>query len=224
MSVLVWDKIGERLYETGVNKGVLYLLNTETNVYDKGVAWNGLVSVSESPSGAEPSPQYADNIKYLNLMSAEEFGATIECFTYPVEFEECDGSRTLAKGAIITQQSRRTFGFAYQSLIGNDVVGNDFGYKIHLVYGCLASPSEKTRTTVNESPEAATMSYELSTTPAEAPAGFKPTAHVIIDSTKTDPTKLAALEAILYGAADTEPRMPLPAEIATLLGEEEVGG
>lgn len=224
MPKLTWDKIGERFYETGVNKGVLYPLNTETNEYDEGFAWNGLVSVSESPSGAEPSPQYADNIKYLNLMSAEEFGATIECFTYPEQFEECDGSRSVAKGVIVTQQSRKTFGFAYQNLIGNDVVGNDYGYKIHLVYGCLASPSEKTRSTVNESPEAATLSYELSTTPVEAPTGFKPTAHVVIDSTKTDPTKLAALEAILYGDDTNKARLPLPTEIATLIGDEVVGG
>lgn len=219
---IVWDKVGERLFETGVNQGVLYPLNTATNTYDKGVAWNGLVSVGEEPSGAEPSPQYADNIKYLNLMSAEDFGATIECFTYPEEFEECDGSRELAKGVIVTQQTRKTFGFGYRTLIGNDVLGTDYGYKLHLVYGCLASPSSKTRSTVNESPEAATMSYTVTTTPV-AVKDMKPTAHVIIDSTKTVPAKLAALEEILYGTDDEEPRMPLPDEVATLLGVE-IGG
>jgi len=217
MPKLVWDKIGERLFETGVNQGVLYPLNTTTNEYDTAVAWNGIVSVGEEPSGAEPSPQYADNIKYLNLMSAEDFGATIECFSYPEEFEECDGSRALAKGAIVTQQPRKTFGFSYKTLIGNDVVGTEYGYKLHLVYGCLASPSSKTRSTVNESPEAATLSYTLTTTPVSV-KDMKPTAHVIIDSTKTDPAKLASLEEILYGNDTDEARLPLPDEVATVLG------
>lgn len=218
MPKLEWDKIGEHFYETGVDKGVHYTLDPETKTYKNGVAWNGLTAVNESPSGAEANPQYADNIKYLNLFSAEEFGATIEAFTYPDEFAECDGSAQIAKGVSIGQQTRKTFGFSYQTKIGNDVVGQDYGYKIHLVYGCMASPSEKNNQTINDSPEAATMSWEITTTPVSV-TGFKPTSHVVIDSTKCDAEKLAALEAILYGSDTEEPRMPLPDEIKTIVGE-----
>ena len=217
MSKLVWDKTGERLYETGVDHGVLYPVQAG-GVYNKGVAWNGLISVTESPSGAEASPIYADNIKYLNLMSAEEFGATIEAYMYPDEFAECDGSAEIAKGVNIGQQSRKTFGLCYRTVIGNDVNSNEHGYKLHMIYGALAAPSEKGYQTINDSPEAITFSWELSTTPVNV-EGFKPTASLTIDSTKADPSKLAALETILYGGAETEARLPLPDEIATLMGE-----
>ena len=212
---LVWDKTGERIFEAGVDHGVLYPLSTD-GTYNKGVAWNGLISVSESPSGAEPEALWADNMKYLNLMSAEEFGATIECYTYPDEFAECDGSAEIAPGVLIGQQKRKTFGLSYRTLIGNDVDGNDHGYKLHLIYGALASPSEKGYSTVNDTPEAITFSYEVSTTPVNV-EGFKPTASLTIDSTKVDKEKLAALEAILYGSETEEARLPLPNEIATLL-------
>ncbi len=221
MAKLVWDKVGERFYETGVDHGVLYPLNSTTNAYDTGVVWNGLSSVNESPSGAEATAVYADNIKYLNLYSAEEFGATIECYTYPDEFKEMNGEATLATGVTIGQQSRGTFGLSYRTKIGNDV-NDDLGYKIHLIYGAKASPSEKQYGTVNDSPEAMTMSYELTTTPVPV-AGFKPTATLVIDSTKTTPEKLAAIEAILYGTDGTDPtpgttaRLPLPEEIMTLM-------
>lgn len=213
---LEWDKVSERKYETGVSKGVLYL--AESGTYPKGVAWNGLTGVTESPSGAEASPLYADNIKYLNLMSNEDFGATIEAYSSPEEFDACDGSAALGKGVMAGQQKRSTFGFSYQSKIGNDVDGADFGYKIHLVYGCLAAPSERSRATVNESPEAMTLSWTVTTTPVDVP-GLKPTAHISIDSTKANPAKLAELEKILYGDTDTEPRLPLPTELATLFAE-----
>ena len=212
MSKLVWDKTGERYYETGVDHGVLYPLSSE-GTYNKGVAWNGLISVSESPSGAEPEALWADNMKYLNLMSAEEFGATIECYTYPEEFAECDGSAEIAPGVMIGQQKRKTFGMAYRTLIGNDVDGTDHGYKLHLIYGALASPSEKGYNTVNDSPEAITFSYELSTTPVNV-EDFKPTASLTIDSTKVDAGKLAELEAILFGSEAEEARLPLPDEVA----------
>lgn len=219
MPKLVWDKTGERLYETGVDHGVLYPVQAG-GVYNKGVAWNGLISVTESPSGAEASPIYADNIKYLNLMSAEEFGATIEAYMYPDEFAECDGSAEIAKGVNIGQQSRKTFGLCYRTVIGNDVDSNEHGYKLHMIYGALAAPSEKGYQTINDSPEAITFSWELSTTPVNV-GGFKPTASLTIDSTKADPIKLAALEKILYGDTnpETEARLPLPDEIATLMGE-----
>lgn len=219
MPKLVWDKTGERLYETGVDHGVLYPVQTG-GVYNKGVAWNGLISVTESPSGAEASPIYADNIKYLNLMSAEEFGATIEAYMYPDEFAECDGSAEIANGVSIGQQSRKTFGLCYRTVIGNDVDSNEHGYKLHMIYGALAAPSEKGYQTINDSPEAITFSWELSTTPVNV-EGFKPTASLTIDSTKADPSKLAALEKILYGDTnpETEARLPLPDEIATLMGE-----
>lgn len=216
MSKIVWDKSGERLYETGVSNGVLYL--TEEGEYTNGVAWNGLTAVTESPSGAEATPLYADNIKYLNLMSTEEFGATIEAYTYPDEFAECDGSAALTAGVYIGQQARKTFGLCYKTVLGNDTDNNDHGYKLHLIYGALAAPSEKAYATINDSPEAITFSWEITTTPVEV-TGHKPTASVTIDSTKVNAEKLTALEAILYGSENEEPRMPLPDEIATLLGE-----
>ena len=215
MSKIVWDAIGEHTFETGVRNCVLYLKDAE-GAYSNGVAWNGLTSVSESPEGAEPTDLYADDIKYLTLMSAENFKATIEAYTYPVEFEECDCSATIAKGVVIGQQSRKPFGLCYRTAIGNDTDGNEHGYKLHIVYGCQASPSEKQYSTINDSPEAITFSWEVSTTPVNV-TGKKPTATLIIDSTKTDKAKLTALEAILYGSEQTEPRLPLPDEIATLM-------
>lgn len=212
---LEWDKTGERRYETGVDHGVLYLRNA-SGVYDAGYAWNGLTTVTESPSGAESSAQYADNIKYLNLVSAEEFGATIEAFTYPDQFALCDGTASPVAGVSVGQQARQTFGLAYRTKIGNDVAGDALGYKIHLIYGCLAAPSEKAYTTVNDSPEALAFSWEVSTTPVNVP-NLKPTASLIIDSTKVEADALAALEELLYGAAAAAPRLPLPAEIITLL-------
>lgn len=216
MSKLVWDATGERFYETGVKNGVLYV--QESGAYPKGVAWNGLTAVTESPSGAEATPLYADDIKYLNLISTEEFGATIEAYTYPEEFEQCDGSASLATGVSIGQQARKTFGMSYKTVIGNDVEGNDLGYKIHIIYGALASPSEKAYATINDSPEAITFSWEVTTTPVNV-EGYRPTASVVIDSTKADAAKLAALEAILYGSESEEARLPLPNEIAELMGE-----
>ena len=215
MSKIVWDAVGEHIFETGVRNGVLYLKDAQ-GAYSTGVAWNGLTSVSESPEGAEPTDLYADDIKYLTLMSAENFKATIEAYTYPDEFAECDGSATIADGVTIGQQSRKPFGLCYRTAIGNDTDGNEHGYKLHIVYGCLASPSEKQYSTINDSPEAITFSWEVSTTPVNV-NGKKPTATLIIDSTKADKSKLTALEAILYGSESTEPRMPLPDEIATLM-------
>lgn len=215
MAKLVWDKTGERLYETGVKNGVLYVYDTKQKKYGTGVAWNGLTAVTESPSGAEATPLYADDIKYLNLLSAEEFGATIEAYTYPDEFAECDGSATLSEGVFIGQQKRKTFGMAYKTTLGNDTDGNDHAYKLHLIYGALAAPSEKAYSTINDSPEAITFSWELTTTPVEV-TGHKPTASITIDSTKADPTKLAALEKKLFGDEAAEPELPLPDEIATL--------
>ena len=212
MPKIKWDQTGERLYETGVSKGVLYPY--ANNTYAKGVAWNGLINVSESPEGAEATPLYADNIKYLNLMSAEEFKATIEAYTYPDEFAACNGEASLEEGVSIGQQKRSQFGLSYQTKIGNDV-DSELGYKIHLVYGALAAPSEKAYATVNDSPEAITFSWEISTTPVEVP-GFKPTASLVIDSTKVDPTKLAEFEKKLYGDETTEATLPLPSEVATL--------
>lgn len=217
---LVWDKTGERFYETGVNKGVLYPQDA-SGEYPKGVVWNGLTAVTESPSGAEATPLYADNIKYLNLVSAEEFGATVEAYTYPDEFAECNGEAALAKGVTVGQQTRKTFGMSYQTKVGNDING-DLGYKIHIIYGALAAPSEKAYATVNDSPEAITFSWEISTTPVEV-TGFKPTASITVDSTKVDADKLAALEAILYGSESEEARLPLPSEIVTLVGAEAQG-
>lgn len=214
MSKIVWDKTGERYYETGVKQGVLYPIQTG-GVYTKGVAWNGLTAVTESPSGAEATALYADDIKYLNLMSNEEFGATIEAYTYPDEFADCDGSAALAEGVMIGQQKRKTFGLSYKTTVGNDVDGNDYGYKLHLIYGCLAAPSEKAYATINDSPEAITFSWEVSTTPVNV-EGFKPTSQITIDSTKADKAKLEALEKILYGDADAEPKLPLPDEVAEI--------
>ena len=215
MAKIVWDAIGDHIFETGVRNGVLYLKDAE-GTYNTGVAWNGLTSVSESPEGAEVTDLYADDIKYLSLMSAENFKATIEAYTYPVEFEECDGSATIAKGVVIGQQSRKPFGLCYRTSIGNDTDGNEHGYKLHIVYGCQASPSEKQYSTINDSPDAVTFSWEVSTTPVNV-TGKKPASTLIIDSTKADKSKLTALEAILYGSEAEDPRLPLPDEIATLM-------
>ena len=228
MSKLVWDKTGERFYETGVKQGVLYP-QASGGTYPKGVAWNGLTAVTESPSGAEASPLYADDIKYLNLMSAEEFGATIEAYTYPDEFAQCDGSAEIATGVMAGQQSRKAFGLCYRTILGNDVANNDYGYKLHIIYGALAAPSEKGYSTVNDSPDAITFSWEVTTTPVNV-SGFKPTASITIDSTKADADKLAALEVILYGKDATtesandgvDPRLPLPDEIAELMANATV--
>ena len=223
MSKLVWDQTGEREYETGVKNGVLYPQG-ESGTYPKGVAWNGLISVTESPSGAEATALYADDIKYLSLMSNEEFGATIEAYMSPEEFDQCDGTASLATGVSIGQQKRKTFGMAYKTTIGNDVDGNDYGYKIHLIYGALAAPSEKAYSTINDSPEAITLSWEVSTTPVTVD-GFKPTATVVIDSTKVDKKKLTALEDILFGSEAKEARLPLPDEIVSIVGAtSEPGG
>lgn len=218
---VIWDKIGERFYETGVDRTVLYT-RKEDNPYGKGTAWSGVSSINENPSGAEPTPVYADNIKYLNMMSAEELGLTIEAYCYPDEFGECDGSAQLASGVTVGQQARKTFGLSYRTLIGNDTDNNDHGYKLHLVYGATASPSERSYSTVNDSPETQTMSWEIATTPVDVP-GLKPTALITIDSTKVDKTKLAALEAILYGtdgtsegSGGTDARLPMPAELIEL--------
>lgn len=211
---LVWDEIGQRFFETGVDHGVLYLPDAQ-GAYINGVAWNGLTSVSETPSGAEPSAQYADNIKYLNLFSAEEFGATIEAFTYPDEFAQFDGLAVPSPGVYIGQQSRKGFGLSYRSKIGNDIAGDDYGYKLHLIYGCFASPSEKAYNTINDSPEAITFSWAISTTPVAVP-GMKPTSIITIDSTKVDPDTLAALEQILYGDTAVDPALPLPGTVVTM--------
>jgi hypothetical protein len=214
MSRIVWDKTGERQYETGTKNGVLY--PQVAGAYPKGVAWNGLTAVTESPSGAEATPLYADDTKYLNLMSVEEFGGNIEAYMYPDEFKPCNGEADLVDGVSIGQQTRQAFGFCYRTVLGNDTENNEYGYKLHLIYGALAAPSEKAYATINDSPEPITMSWEFTTTPV-AVTGHKPTASLTIDSTKCDPTKLAALEDILYGSDDEEPRLPLPDEIATLM-------
>lgn len=218
--LLTWDQVGQKLYETGVDRGVLYpqVINPTTKAvsYPKGIAWDGLTAVNDNPSGGESNKQYADNQVYLNLISAEEYAATIEAFYYPDEFEECDGSKEVAPGVHISQQNRKGFGLSYRSLIGSDTEGTDYGYKIHLVYGCLAAPSEKAHATINESPEAGTFSWEVSTTPVPI-EGSKPSATIVIDSTKVDATKLAELEAIIYGTTDgtntTDARLPLPDEV-----------
>lgn len=215
MAKLVWDESGKRLYETGVEKGVLYVQG-ENGQYQKGVAWNGLTAVTESPSGAEPTALYADDIKYLELFSAEEFGATIEAYTYPAEFEACDGSASLGEGVTIGQQDRKAFGLCYRTIVGNDVKGNENGYKLHLIYGAKAKPSEKAYATVNDSPEAVTFSWEVTTTPVNV-AGFKPTASVTIDSTKIQPEKLKLIEDKLYGTASEEATLPLPDEIKQII-------
>ncbi len=213
MAKIVWDAVGERFYETGVKNGVLYVMDKGT--YAKGVAWNGLTAVTESPSGAEATPLYADDIKYLNLMSNEEFGGTIEAYTYPDEFKACNGEADLATGVTIGAQTRKQFGMCYRTTLGNDTEGNDYGYKLHLVYGAQAAVSEKAYATINDSPEAITFSWEFTTTPVSV-TGHKPTACVTIDSTKVDAEKLAALEAKLYGSESEEPTLPLPDEIAEM--------
>lgn len=216
MPRLEWDKVGEKLYETGVDQGVLYVQD-ETGAYPEGVAWSGLRSVSESPSGAEPSPLYADNIKYLNLLSNEEFAATIGAYYSPEEFDACDGTATLTKGVTIGQQKRKTFGLCYRTKIGNDIDGDEHGYKIKIIYGALAKPSQKEHQTVNNDPSAIELSWEVSTTPVKV-TGMKPTATLEIDSTKIDAEKLKALEDVLYGTAEKKARLPLPDEIKTLVG------
>lgn len=217
MAKLVWDQTGERRYEIGVSKGVIYP-QAEGGTYPNGVVWNGLTAVTESPSGAEFTPLYADDMKYLNLQSVEELGATVEAYTYPDEFALCDGSAAIATGVMVGQQPRKTFGMCYRTAIGNDVDSNNHGYKLHLLYGCLASPSEKAYTTINDSPEAITFSWEITTTPVNV-TGAKPTASLTIDSTKVDAAKLKQLEDILYGTESDEARMPLPDEIAQLFGK-----
>jgi len=214
MASLTWDQVGERTFETGVDHGVLYLPDV-TGSYEDGVAWNGLTTVTESPSGAEASPQYADNIKYLNLISAEEFGATIEAFTYPDEFAECDGTAVPSPGLTVGQQGRKQFGLCYRTRLGNDTEGTDHGYKLHLVYGAQAAPSEKAYGTINDSPEAISFSWEVTTSPVPV-VGYKPTALMTIDSTTVDPDNLADLEAILYGDESTDARLPLPGEVIAL--------
>lgn len=214
MAELIWDQIGERYYETGVDHGVLYIPD-EAGVYDDGVAWNGLVTVTESPTGAEANPQYADNIKYLNLYSAEEFGATIEAFTYPDEFAQFDGLAVPTAGVVVGQQTRKSFGLSYRTRVGNDLEAEDKGYKIHLIWGATASPSEKAYSTINDSPEAITFSWEVTTIPV-AVEGLKPTAQIVIDSTKVSEGNLSALETILYGTIGTDPALPTPDEVLAL--------
>jgi hypothetical protein len=214
MVVLAWDETGEHLYETGVSKGVLYPQNN-SGLYPLGIVWNGLTAVTENPSGAEATPIYADNIKYLNLLSAEEFGATVEAYTYPDEFAVCDGSAVLETGVLIGQQARTAFGLCYRTELGNDILGVAYGYKLHLIYGATAAPSEKGFQTINDSPEAITFSWEVSTIPVSV-AGFSPTASLVVDSTKVAANTLAALEAILYGTAGSDPYLPLPDEVAAL--------
>lgn len=214
MTALVWDKTGERFYETGVDRGVLYIPDA-AGVYASGVAWNGLTSVSESPSGAEANAQYADNIKYLNLISAEEFSATIEAFTYPDAFNQFDGIHTPSAGVSVGQQSRKSFGLSYRTRLGNDLAGDDYGYKLHLIYGCTAAPSEKAYNTINDSPEAITFSWEISSSPVMV-TGKRPTSVITVDSTKVVPANLAALETALWGSGGLDPRMPTPDEIITM--------
>lgn len=217
MAKLLWDQTGERTYETGVDHGILFV--QESGTYGNGIAWNGLTTVTESPSGAEATAIYADNIKYLNLYSAEEFGCTIEAYTYPDEFAECDGSANIATGVSIGQQQRKSFGFAYRTRLGNDTDGDSYGEKIHLIYGCRASTTQKGYSTVNDSPEAINFSWEITTTPVIV-EGFKPTANVVVDSTKVDATKYAQLLTILEGSAEADSRLPLPNELITLFAEE----
>lgn len=215
-NILKWDQSGEKFFETGVNKGVLYPVTN--NAYGNGVAWNGLINVSESPEGAEATPLYADNIKYLNLISAESFKATIEAYTYPDEFAECNGEKALSEGVMVGQQKRKSFGFSYQTKVGNDL-DSELGYKIHLVYGAMAAPSERAYATVNDSPEAITFSWEISTTPVEVP-NMKPTSLITIDSTKVDAAKLKTLEDMLYGTENTPAKLPTPAEVAEIFANQ----
>lgn len=221
MPKLKWDEVSKRTYETGIRNGVLY--RQENNgTYPKGVAWNGLTAVNESPSGAEPNNQYADDIKYLELRGAEEFGVTIEAFTYPKEFAECNGEATYAAGAVIGQQTRKGFGLCYRTAIGNDVEGDSYGYKLHLVYGCKASPSEKSYSTINDSPEAINFSWEVKCTPVPVP-GFKPTASLVIDTTMTTNEKMKQIEDILYGSESGEASLPLPEAVLAILGAAPQG-
>lgn len=218
MQLIKWDESGKKFYETGVDHAVLYPQISD-GTYPKGVAWNGIISITQSPSGAESNPQYADNIKYLNLLSLEEFGGSIEAFTYPEEFAVCDGTAELEVGIMVGQQARKPFGLCYRTILGNDTLGESYGYKLHFIYGALASPSERQNQTINESPEALALSWDFTTTPVPV-TGFKPTAYVVLDSTKVNALDLAALEAILYGAKgtpDTAGRLPLPDELATLM-------
>jgi hypothetical protein len=214
MAPLTWDQVGEKIYETGVDRGVLYLPDV-AGVYNTGFAWNGLTTVTESPSGAEPTAQYADNIKYLNLISAEEFGATIEAFTYPEEFGQCDGTALPAPGVAVGQQGRKTFGLSYRTQVGNDVDGTDYGYKLHLIYGCQAAPSEKAYATINDSPEAISFSWDITTSPVPV-TDYKPTSLIVVDSTVVDPGDLASLEALLYGAGIVEAALPTPDAVIAL--------
>ena len=215
MAKLVFNNVGERLFETGVKNGVLYVMGDE-GTYEKGVVWNGLTAVTESPSGADTTPLYADDVKYVVIYAAEEFGATVEAFTYPEEFEQCDGSAAISEGVTIGQQSRKSFGMCYKTSVGNDVQGQDFGYKIHIIYGAKAAPSEKSYSTINDSPEAVTFSWELSTVPVPV-EGFNPTATMVIDSTRMDKGKLKLIEDKLYGTESAEATLPLPDEIKALL-------
>jgi hypothetical protein len=222
--ILEWDKVGERIYETGVEKGVLYVYDSVNKQYGEGIAWNGLTNVSEKPSGAESTPLYADNIKYLNLISKEEFGATIEAYTYPDEWAECDGSASIATGVVVGQQKRKTFALSYQTRVGNDVDGDDYGYKVHIIYGCLAAPSERGYATINDSPEAITFSWEVTTTPIEIGEGYKPAACITIDSTKVNnDTKMKALTDLLYGSATNNPTLPTISQLLTIFGGQASG-
>ena len=215
MAKLVFNNVGERLFETGVKNGVLYVMGDD-GTYENGVVWNGLTAVTESPSGAETTPLYADDVKYVVIYAAEEFGATVEAYTYPEEFEECDGSASIFDGITIGQQTRKSFGMCYKTSVGNDVQGQDFGYKIHIIYGAKAAPSEKSYSTINDSPEAVTFSWELSTVPVPV-EGFNPTATMVIDSTRVPAEKMALIEDKLYGTAETEATLPLPGELLALL-------
>ena len=215
MARLIWDEVGQRFFETGVKNGVLYVQDNDGS-YKNGVVWNGLTAVTESPSGAEETPLYADDVKYLTLRSAEQFGATIEAYTYPEEFEQCDGSAAIATGVTIGQQARRAFGLCYRTAVGNDIQGQEFSYKLHLLYGCTVAPSEKSYSTINDNPEAITFSWELSTVPVPVD-GFKPTASLVIDASKVDEGKMALLENALFGDADNEATLLLPNEIMEML-------
>lgn len=218
MTKMQWDQVGKRFYETGTSEGALFLLGAEGS-YETGVPWNGLIGVTQSPSGAEATKLYANNAKYLELYSNEEFGGTINAYTYPDEFKACEGSAEIAKGVVASQQQRSTFGMVYKTIIGNDVKGNSYGYKLHLVYGAKVSPTEKSYSSVNDNPEAIEFSWEFSTTPVSVP-GFNPTSHLEIDSTTADPTKLAELEKKIYGDEVGEPTLPLPEEVISLMSAE----
>ena len=215
MARLIWDEVGQRFFETGVKNGVLYVQDNDGS-YKNGVVWNGLTAVTESPSGAEETPLYADDVKYLTLRSAEEFGATVEAYTYPEEFEQCDGSASIAEGITIGQQARRAFGLCYRTSVGNDIQGQNFSYKLHLIYGCTVAPSEKSYSTINDNPEAITFSWELSTVPVPVD-GFSPTASLVIDASKVDEGKMQQLEDALFGNESNEAKLLLPNEIMEML-------